>query len=98
MAYRYHVPSKIQEHVDYITPGIRLHGGRWGGKRGLRRRASDSSVTKRSISGTHTQPRQFPMEMATFLDTTKASPLANCDIVITPPCLLGIAYILTINV
>jgi tripeptidyl-peptidase-1 len=98
MACRYHIPSKIQEHVDYITPGIRLHGGRWGGKKGLRRRASDSSLTKRSISKPHTQPRQFPMEMATFLDATRVSPLANCDIVVTPACLQGIAYILTINV
>ena len=93
MACRYHLPFDIQKHVDFITPGIRLHGGRWRGKDGLRKRAHDSSLAKRSVRDHNTQLRPLPMDAARFLETNKASPLANCDIAITPQCLRGMVTI-----
>jgi tripeptidyl-peptidase-1 len=87
---RYHIPAKIQEHVDYITPGIRLDGGRWGGKKELKKRAMGTSKSKRTVRPPHTPPRPLPMTLESLMESIQAAPLARCDSVITPECVTGI--------
>jgi tripeptidyl-peptidase I len=91
---RYHLPSKIKEHIDYITPGIRLIGGRWGGKSKLRKRAADGSKTTGLLRAHHTPPRPLPVNVETLAASVQASPLANCDRYITSDCLKGIFLML----
>jgi tripeptidyl-peptidase-1 len=43
MTFRYHLPSHIQEHVDYITPGIKVFAP----ARKEKKRNPDSSLDKR---------------------------------------------------
>jgi len=81
---------KIKEHVDYITPGIRLIGGRWGGKSKLRKRGSDSSRTTGLLRAHHTPPQPLPVNVESLATSVKSSPLSNCDSYITPDCLKGI--------
>ncbi|MCJ1312513.1 hypothetical protein MMC25_006187 [Agyrium rufum] len=74
---QYHVPKKIQEHIDYITPGVkgtRMHFG--GGP-------PDASLEKRAMNSRPTKYRPMP-------DLEKAittGDLKTCDIAITPACI-----------
>lgn len=86
---RYYIPSQLQEHVDYITPGIRLHGGRWGGRKELKKRAMNPSKTER-IRPPHTTPRPLPISLESLTESIQADPLSKCDSVITPECIIGI--------
>jgi hypothetical protein len=76
---RYHVPSSVREHVDYITPGITLRevtgvGNRRGG-----------SFQKRFANGLPPilEPIAVPLEqlLGQLLDF--------CDVAITPQCIRG---------
>lgn len=78
---QYHVPVDIQEHVDYITPGIKLFSTK-ADKKGLKKRTfgiTGSTVTKPEL-------RPLPNGL-TFADIS--GPLdtsAQCDTTITPAC------------
>jgi tripeptidyl-peptidase I len=68
----YHVPKHIQEHIDYITPGLKLMPG--------------SSVTKRGFGmsgrkGAYEPPKSRPHDQDIPTD------LAHCDVAITPACI-----------
>ncbi|WPH02942.1 alkaline serine protease AorO [Acrodontium crateriforme] len=72
----YHVPAHIQEHIDYVLPGLRLMAG------GKATPAARQKNTKRGISG--------PI-IGSIIgnDTVKAiqkAELTMCDQYITPPC------------
>lgn len=55
----YHIPAHITEHVDYITPGIRLR--REPGKLApLRRRGQSEVITKRGHVASHTGITAIP--------------------------------------
>ena len=77
---RYHVPFHIQEHVDYITPGIKLFAPtRPGGSK----RDQERDVEKRS--GFKLPPLLSSLGMT--LDDLLAIPeLLVCSIAITPAC------------
>ncbi len=58
----YHIPAHIIEHVDYITPGIRLR--REPGKAAkLRRRGQSKVVTKRGVVSSHTGLTAIPEDV-----------------------------------
>ena len=73
---RYHVPAHVQEHVDYITPGIKLFTTK-------RRSVPDSNKQKRSFN---IPPllKDLGMSLAALLAIPE---LAVCDIAITPACI-----------
>ncbi|KAN0096089.1 subtilisin-like protein [Hyaloscypha variabilis] len=73
---KYHVPAHVQEHVDYITPGIKLFTTK-------RRSAPDSNKQKRSFN---IPPllKDLGMSLAALLAIPE---LAVCDIAITPACI-----------
>lgn len=75
---RYHVPAHIQEHIDYITPGIKL----------LSASKVGHSNTKRGFgmtdgSGAPRPPKKHsPPDLGKLLNE-----LESCDIAITPICI-----------
>ncbi|PMD36236.1 subtilisin-like protein [Hyaloscypha variabilis F] len=73
---KYHVPAHVQEHVDYITPGIKLFTTK-------RRSAPDSNKQKRSFN---IPPllKDLGMSLAALLAIPE---LAVCDTAITPACI-----------
>ena len=72
---RYHVPEHIQQHVDYITPGVRP-----GATMSKRMQPLDR---KRSAQPLHHRPTHaMPSHPHTNLDT--------CDITITPACIAAL--------
>jgi tripeptidyl-peptidase-1 len=74
---RYHVPEHIQQHVDYITPGIRPVASMKKSKR------MSSLREKRSAQGLHHRPMHgMPPHAHNNLDT--------CDITITPACIAAL--------
>lgn len=76
---RYHVPSSLREHVDYITPGITLREVTGVGNR------SGGSIQKRFANGLPPilEPIAVPLEqlLGQLLDF--------CDVAITPQCIRG---------
>jgi tripeptidyl-peptidase-1 len=76
----YHVPKHIQEHVDYITPGIRLVAST---KRGHTKRAS--SVTPRRLR--HGKPQSIKADPPPGFPWSAAGDLSTCDVAIVPACI-----------
>ncbi|TVY83605.1 Tripeptidyl-peptidase sed1 [Lachnellula suecica] len=78
----YHVPALIQEHVDYITPGIKLLPP-------SRKRSEDSTLEKR-IFGVTSGQKQPPLlkSLGMTLEALLAIPeLLICGTAITPACI-----------
>ncbi|KAH8897175.1 putative alkaline serine protease AorO [Thozetella sp. PMI_491] len=82
---KYHVPSHVSSHVDYITPGIRLlstgkgHGSK--ARRSLQRRGFMGS------NGRPSGPTIMKKLPSTITNAIAADPLANCDETVTPACI-----------
>jgi tripeptidyl-peptidase-1 len=78
--HRYHVPSHIQEHVDYITPGIKLFAPKR--PRGTRR-DMEGDIEKRG-------PYKLPpllKSLGMTIEALLAIPeLLVCSVAITPAC------------
>lgn len=83
---QYHVPSHIQEHIDYITPGIKLFAEK-------RRPNPNSDIEKRTFgvtSGNGEASLLGPLlkDLGMTLAALLAIPeLAVCDVAITPVCI-----------
>lgn len=77
----YHVPVHIQEHIDYITPGIKLVSTRAsdvvGGNAALKKRANDFRITHSDTA----------VDTSTLV-TSPANPLSSCSEVMTPYCIM----------
>ncbi|TVY82742.1 Tripeptidyl-peptidase sed1 [Lachnellula suecica] len=70
----YHLPSHIQEHVDYITPGTRLR------QRKVQPRLVDGELETRSTQG------QRPRPYITQLPGAPNVSSSNCDVYVTAEC------------
>lgn len=75
------MPKNIREHIDYITPGIKLVATN-------RKSKSKRSLTRRAPTAPHIQ--HGPPGMIAFpheaLQASNGSDLARCDVAITPAC------------
>lgn len=83
---QYHLPTHIQEHVDYVTPGLKttmmdLHpSSRW--KRSARRKRGPSS----NRLGSKMKPQDLKLKTVSHAVSANSS-LAECDQLITPACI-----------
>lgn len=76
---RYYVPETIREHIDYITPGIKLLE-----VSGVR----PSQYAKRGSGFKDTQPPvMHPLDVP--MSTLTSNPLGLCDKYIFPACIKG---------
>ncbi|KAH8891212.1 subtilisin-like protein [Thozetella sp. PMI_491] len=80
-AHEYHLPLHIQEHVDYVTPGVK------GTRMDLRHKPKRSAATSKG-SLRRPQKKPFPSMPAHW----NTSDLATCDEVITPACLQALYH------
>lgn len=95
----YHIPEHLREHVDYITPGIKLFAPQIS-KRALMR--EDAKATRRASlqkrrggqkgSNPLIQPAPFPQFVRTG-NSTNSSSLDTCDVTITPACIAALYQI-----
>lgn len=76
----YHIPFQVQEHIDYITPGIRLRPDP-GRVRRLKRQADGEKLRKRSVKAMNTG-----LEV---IEATGLPPLNStiCDTFVTQECI-----------
>ncbi|KAJ9220584.1 hypothetical protein DTO271D3_4637 [Paecilomyces variotii] len=76
--HEYYIPEHVQEHVDYVTPGVK-HLGVKGG--------TSSSLAKRTknLRNPGLPPLTKPLDIA--LDILKDALLETCDLAITPECI-----------
>ncbi|ROW00084.1 hypothetical protein VSDG_03559 [Cytospora chrysosperma] len=81
----YHLPKHVQEHVDYVTPGLK--GTRMDLRPSSARRRSASGNVK-DKSGSRRRPQSYRRKAMPDLSAySNSSDLATCDQVITPACL-----------
>lgn len=81
---QYHVPRDLREHIDYITPGVRLLAPL--GEQGAGR--NDNRERSVLLRGTRTKYRVPPKPMP-----RNASDLTTCDVAITPACIAALYQI-----
>ncbi|MCJ1311870.1 hypothetical protein MMC25_005543 [Agyrium rufum] len=93
---KYHVPKQIQEHIDFVRPGIGLSSPKrfdGPGKHTLRRRETTPlelpSKMKRSYGPTIAPKKRGAMNLIPDARPTlgNISGLKTCDILITPECI-----------
>jgi len=88
----YHLPGHLSEHVDYITPGIKLlGGGKASNGRPLdgRKSAMEKRGFRTSGNQNFSTPIIGPSVPATILKLLGLSPLALCDQYVTPECIMA---------
>ncbi|KAK5116014.1 hypothetical protein LTR62_000470 [Meristemomyces frigidus] len=95
---QYHLPRHIQQHVDYITPGIKLLA-----PEGIASSSHDIPLTKRGDSegeiGLHRNSKSVARTRGPHVRKPKAGPPVNasdlsiCDQVITPACVAALYHI-----
>ncbi|KAI0884159.1 Pro-kumamolisin, activation domain-containing protein [Annulohypoxylon maeteangense] len=79
----YHLPSHIREHVDYVTPGIKLIPDAEDKKQASMKKQKRASLTKGRVDS--------PLSLSlTQLNTTN---LTTCDTVMTIPCIRALYQI-----
>lgn len=78
--YSYHVPENVREHIDYITPGVKLlaTSPRRKTKRSLTQRADVAPQMQHGPPGMVAMPKEAV--------DVNGTDLARCDIAITPAC------------
>lgn len=74
----YSLPEHIREHVDYVTPGIKLFSSS---------RASRTTVERRSILHGGPGGTSFPILFAPAPFFPAPDDLSTCDVTITPACI-----------
>ena len=87
---RYHVPAHVQEHIDYITPGIKLFTT--GGKV-----LTGEKIEKRGLGRgrSYKHPpilEPLPRPVAQVMADVAAGSLDICSAVISPDCVKGIDF------
>jgi tripeptidyl-peptidase I len=80
---RYHLPSHIQEHVDYVTPGIKLIIT--SKNAGLKKRSS--------IPGKSKGITPLGAPVGDWRAPSDPESLATCDVLITPSCIKALYQI-----
>lgn len=80
----YHVPKKLQKHIDYISPGIKLLAPFTSG-RSKKKRGTNGGGPVKLPKKYHRL--SYPMKMPT------TGNLSNCDSIITPDCIAALYQI-----
>lgn len=94
----YHLPKHVQPHVDYVTPGLKTTmmdlrpsraRKRSGSPRGAKRRPGDKKLdaSRRRRPKSHRFKGTLPGCEPSTRQGSNTSELADCDLVITPPCI-----------
>lgn len=81
---KYHVPKHIQEHIDYITPGVRLLAPvKRGHDKTFEKVKRTTGITKKSRNAPRLF-REIDFELANVNST------ATCDVAISPACVAAL--------
>ena len=87
---RYHVPVNVQEHIDYVQPGLRLMAGGRAQAASAKKRA-DNSIEARGFRTNSKSKFSGPIFGKTLAKSAlpSASSLSMCDSMITPACIMA---------
>ncbi|KAH8883036.1 alkaline serine protease [Thozetella sp. PMI_491] len=82
----YHLPAHIAEHVDYITPGIRLRRDPTEVAK-LKRRGQESLVEKRAVVPSNTGIMEIPEAMKQSASGESPFNSSVCDVYVSQVCI-----------
>jgi tripeptidyl-peptidase I len=85
---QYHVPKVIQEHIDYVTPGVKLLG-----KASVQFSGTTPDLSKRFKDRQPKPPLRYRPERPAQQFAPPASNLSTCDEEITPACVAALYQI-----
>ena len=86
----YHVPRHIQEHIDYVTPGIRMRS------RSVKKRRNEvdaverRSSSKEGLSAYNRNPQGTMIDSGSYPGSAINS--TSCHIYVTAECIRGTLY------
>ncbi|KAJ5754101.1 peptidase S8/S53 domain-containing protein [Penicillium nucicola] len=84
---QYHVPSHLSEHIDYITPGVKLRAGRSNVKSIRTRQAQDANIVKkRGMRATHAADSVFTAQDGATVGLPPLN-MSSCDAYVTIDCI-----------
>ena len=79
----YHIPTHIQGHIDYVTPGTRLRQRKLKRNQNLKAKRLDSSSNRVSVKPLISHLPGFPYPNASV-----------CDVYVTAECTRGMTFLL----
>ena len=79
----YHIPNHVRDHIDYITPGIRLRVDSGKAKK-LRRKREAEHLRKRGVAAMNTGTVPIPQALLPDLPQLNSS---VCDLYVTNQCI-----------
>ncbi|CAK7262473.1 hypothetical protein SEPCBS57363_000062 [Sporothrix epigloea] len=82
----YHVPSHVREHIDYVTPGIRLRRDPANARKLKRRQQLEEPVRRRSVKPTYSMKETIGKISPEAFYKLRPYNLTNCDRAISPEC------------
>ncbi|KAI0477091.1 putative protease S8 tripeptidyl peptidase I [Xylariaceae sp. FL0804] len=82
----YHVPAKIQQHIDYITPGIKLMGP-------VKSEVTDLSGGLQKRGRSRKSALHYKTNWEPPQGSDPSSDLSTCDVTITPACVAALYHI-----
>ncbi|KAI1331621.1 putative protease S8 tripeptidyl peptidase I [Xylariaceae sp. FL0255] len=80
---KYSLPQSVQNHIDYITPGIKLMAP-------VDSSSSGSELKRRGMGRRPTKLQRIDGGLAALLKNSDSSDLSTCDIAITPACVAAL--------
>ncbi|CAK7264281.1 hypothetical protein SEPCBS119000_000908 [Sporothrix epigloea] len=83
----YHVPHQVREHIDYVTPGIRLRRDLGNDRRLQRRQQFENQDRRRSLQATSKMKESLGSISSEAFTKLKPKNLTNCDYWATPECM-----------
>ena len=89
-SHRYHLPDRVREHVDYLSPGLRLMAGGRAVATGAKANA-ENEIEKRGFRTKGQSKFSSPIFGKNLsglaIPLASSSNLSACDTTITPPCI-----------
>ncbi|CAK7264283.1 hypothetical protein SEPCBS119000_000909 [Sporothrix epigloea] len=83
----YHVPHQVREHIDYVTPGIRLRRDLGNDRKLQRRQQLDNENRRRSVHATNKKKESLGVSSLENIAGYGPMNLTNCDWYATPECI-----------
>ncbi|CAK7264273.1 hypothetical protein SEPCBS119000_000904 [Sporothrix epigloea] len=83
----YHIPHQVREHIDYVTPGIRLRRDLGNDQKKQRRQQHENEDRRRSLHSPYMETEVLGSFSTDMIMRFPPMNLTNCNLFVTPECI-----------